>query len=162
MKICRQCNRNLPIEDFYIHARMADGRLNKCKTCVKTRVAVHREANLDRIQAYDRSRADAPHRVAKRQEIATHLPTQVKRIYQKKYRHKYPTKARARSVFARARRKGLVIKPADCQQCGTVKRLHAHHDDYSKPLEVRWLCASCHGAHHKTENERRRQERIAA
>lgn len=32
--------------------------------------------------------------------------------------------------------------------CGSTK-VHAHHDDYSMPLDVRWLCSPCHRAHHR-------------
>lgn len=28
-------------------------------------------------------------------------------------------------------------------------KVQAHHDDYSKPLEVRWLCVPHHALHHK-------------
>lgn len=35
----------------------------------------------------------------------------------------------------------------DCEVCG-VPNAHAHHDDYSKPMEIRWLCKSHHYLHH--------------
>ena len=34
-----------------------------------------------------------------------------------------------------------------CEVCGKPKT-HAHHDDYAKPLDVRWLCPAHHGLHH--------------
>jgi hypothetical protein len=40
----------------------------------------------------------------------------------------------------------LVRQP--CEVCGTTRKIDAHHDDYSKPLEVRWLCRSHHRQHH--------------
>lgn len=52
--------------------------------------------------------------------------------------------------FARAVKDGRVVKAAACEDCGRDNtRLEGHHDDYSKPLEVRWLCGSCHRLHHK-------------
>ena len=39
--------------------------------------------------------------------------------------------------------------PENCETCGVLDTwLQRHHDDYSKPLEVRWLCRSCHQKHH--------------
>jgi transposase-like protein len=35
-----------------------------------------------------------------------------------------------------------------CETCRAKNNIHAHHDDYTKPLDVRWLCASCHKRHH--------------
>ena len=41
----------------------------------------------------------------------------------------------------------LVRQP--CEVCG-VERVDAHHDDYSKPLDVRWLCRGHHLEHHRS------------
>jgi ribosomal protein S27AE len=38
--------------------------------------------------------------------------------------------------------------PHDCENCGAPDA-HAHHDDYSQPLDVRWLCRACHGIEHR-------------
>lgn len=35
-----------------------------------------------------------------------------------------------------------------CEKCGSEKRVHRHHDDLSKPLEVVFLCQACHVARH--------------
>lgn len=40
------------------------------------------------------------------------------------------------------------LKPKPCEKCGSKKNVIAHHDDYSKPLKVRWLCESCHRLYH--------------
>lgn len=40
------------------------------------------------------------------------------------------------------------IEPQPCEICGE-SRAYAHHDDYSKPLEVRWLCKRHHVEWHK-------------
>lgn len=50
----------------------------------------------------------------------------------------------------------LIRKP--CEICG-VEPTDAHHDNYNKPLEVRWLCRKCHAEWHK-DNEPIRKEAI--
>lgn len=55
-----------------------------------------------------------------------------------KYRAKNPDKVKARELA----KKKIPLKP--CDVCGEVKSIR-HHEDYSKPLEVRFLCA----LHHK-------------
>ena len=59
-----------------------------------------------------------------------------------KYRRDNPQKYAAQLAITHALRKGT-IAPLPCEQCGNP-RTEAHHDDYSKPLEVRWLCKHHH------------------
>lgn len=41
------------------------------------------------------------------------------------------------------------LKRQPCEVCGSEHRIHAHHDDYSKPLDIAWLCAKHHHQRHK-------------
>ena len=60
-------------------------------------------------------------------------------------RTKWPEKTKARSTLNHALTAGKVTKPKQCSISGCKDTyLHAHHDDYKKPLKVRWLCAKCH------------------
>ncbi|HEU4430301.1 MAG TPA: hypothetical protein VFT98_16190 [Myxococcota bacterium] len=53
---------------------------------------------------------------------------------------------------------GRLKRAKSCSKCGLrasrIDKIHAHHPDYSKPLEVEWLCALCH----KREHARIRKE----
>jgi hypothetical protein len=57
-----------------------------------------------------------------------------------------PEKVRARRILMQAKLRGKVT-PQPCEVCGATK-IEAHHDDYSKPFEVRWLCRVHHTAIH--------------
>ena len=50
----------------------------------------------------------------------------------------------ASSLVAYHVKAGNMSKPDQCQECGAVRKLEAAHHDYSKPLDVRWLCVPCH------------------
>lgn len=64
------------------------------------------------------------------------------------------TQHNAAKVIASALAKGELTRPEHCESCGKHKSeqgncsINAHHDDYHKPLEVRWLCISCHKRWH--------------
>jgi hypothetical protein len=51
----------------------------------------------------------------------------------------------AQQAVKRALKKGVLVKPDCCEQCGGSGMLHAHHNDYEKQLDVVWLCVPCHG-----------------
>src|ERR1035437_1407019 len=61
---------------------------------------------------------------------------------------KWRTRSHAVSQVSQAKKKGTLI-PVPCQECGIAKT-QAHHDDYSKPLAVRWLCLACHRLWHRS------------
>lgn len=74
---------------------------------------------------------------------------------------------RARAMVRRAIARGTLIRPAACERCGAVpKCVLAHHIAYSQPLNVAWLCPSCHRLAHprpphapKPDSARARVER---
>jgi hypothetical protein len=50
------------------------------------------------------------------------------------------------------RPKGRVHLRHRCKYCGSSRNVDAHHEDYDKPLEVTWLCRSCHAKLHSILN----------
>lgn len=54
-----------------------------------------------------------------------------------------PDGYRAHNVANNAIRDGKLNREP-CQICGAAEHVHKHHRDYSRPLEVTWLCARCH------------------
>ena len=57
-------------------------------------------------------------------------------------------KGRARQRVRDAIKAGKLARDKACQLCLKECRTHAHHHDYSKPLEVTWVCTQCHGKIH--------------
>ena len=62
----------------------------------------------------------------------------------KRARIKHREKFLARAKVRYAVKIGKIEKPKKCEVCEKVKSLQGHHEDYSKPLEVIWLCSGCH------------------
>ena len=133
-KVCRGCGELKPFTAYCPHAQMADGRLNYCMDCVKARVRRHREKNIDRVRDYDRRRAKKPERIGQIVERA------------RRFRDQHPEKYRAHYIVSNAIRDGR-LERRPCDVCGRPDS-HGHHEDYSNPLDVIWLCPVCHSALH--------------
>lgn len=155
MKKCFKCEAVKPLDDFYKHAQMADGRVNKCKECNKKDVTDHRNKNIERIRKYDKERALLPHRVQARADYAKTSKGKESGVKAKiAYSNRNPIKKGASTMVGNAVRDGKLIKPSNCSNCGIDhKKIHGHHDDYAKPLDVRWLCSPCHNLWHKENGE---------
>lgn len=102
---------------------------------------------------YQRMYAKTPkgrerHRLA-RSRYAVNHPDRVRanrEIQQTRSRIEYPKKYVARYTVANALQDGRLTRGV-CEVCSDP-RTEAHHDDYSKPLDVRWLCKKHHEEHH--------------
>lgn len=135
LKTCFKCGAEKPRTEFYKHSKMADGHLNKCKLCTKIDVKERRRTD-PKVQEYDRKRG-----------------SRQSKGYLKEYREKYPNKYKAHNKVNNALRGGKITKPDKCSCCDSDFAVVAHHDDYLKPLEVRWLCQICHLRWHSEHGE---------
>lgn len=138
MKKCFKCGAEKPLSEYYKHPKMADGHVNKCKECNKLDVRTHRKEN-ESVREYDRLRGNRQ----TKEDLA-------------RYRQENPNKYNAHRLISRLVKSGLIQKLTSCEICldqGGKKGLHGHHDDYSKPETVRWLCAKCHHRWHAVNGE---------
>ena len=126
MKTCFKCKRELPVSEFYRHPQMGDGHLGKCKDCTKADAQGRYWSDPDAMSEYERKRSAFRERKEKKRE------------YEQKRNAAFPEKKRAQRLVCSALKSGKLTKQP-CEVCGKDK-VQAHHDDYSKPLDVRWLC----------------------
>jgi len=68
--------------------------------------------------------------------------------HSKNWNRENPEKRRAQKRVEYALKVGKLVRQA-CERCGATQRVQAHHDDYTRPLEVMWLCPIHHGERHR-------------
>jgi hypothetical protein len=134
MKVCVQCGAEKPLTEFYKHKQMSDGYLNKCKSCKKEYQKEHRLENVEYYRSYDKQRQK--NRDRQKAIQASSL----------RWRKRNPDKYKAQTAVGNAVRDGKLVKEP-CQVCGD-QSVHAHHEDYTKPLDVVWLCPKHHSEKH--------------
>lgn len=155
MKKCFKCGQEKEQTEFYKHPQMGDKTLNKCKQCTRKDVAENlAKRMLDpefRIKEAERHRKKA---IKQRSNPNYKVDPLKKREAMRKYKEKYPQKHKAKQLVANAIRSGkLNVFP--CSKCGAINS-EAHHEDYSKPLEVIWLCPKHHAERHVEINDAKR------
>jgi len=135
-RTCKKCLATKSLTMFYAHPNGLYGHDSKCKECAKRASTQRRNRNIESVRAYDRARGSRMTNDDLRQ-----------------YRAANPEKSRAHQLVGKAIKKGTMTRPDVCEDCGGGHYIEGHHDDYSKPLSVRWLCAACHKQHHARENK---------
>lgn len=155
-KRCARCGETKSLDSFHRNRARTDGRQTFCKECNSAGARAWERTNRQRAAAnkrqwgrVNRDRAD---------EIA------------KRKRERYPEKERARNALNHAIKRGDLKRPTHCEECGGRGEptadgrspLQAHHADYSKPLEVEWLCSKCHGSLHRPSTREAPRPPLAA
>lgn len=156
MKKCFICSDIKPLKDYYRHSKMADGHLGKCKSCTRRHTS-ERHARMSQNPEWVESEIER-HRQKSRLarslgKVSPHT-NKGKIAWEQRNEHK----RKAHFAVANALRDGKIEK-LPCMICGKSPA-QAHHDDYSKPLDVRWLCVTHHNEHHNEVRKAIRMERI--
>jgi transposase-like protein len=148
-KKCKKCQAELPVDTgFYDND-------NTCKECRKSRVRQNRKDKIDYYKEYDRKRANRSDRVEARKRYAK-TPEGIEAGNRSKiaWIRRNQKKKWAANCVCNAVRDGKIVKPTECEACGNPAiRIEGHHDDYDRPLDVKWLCSKCHREWHKLNGE---------
>ena|SRR3990167_9115190 len=145
-RVCRECKENKPITDFARNSMSTDGHIWICKPC-------YHKVYGERIKIANRN-----YRIKLRPILQKKTATSVRRRrklnlekYRKAGRERYKRDYHISKTATKVRwaiENGKLIKPRYCSCCGCERKIQAHHEDYSKPYNVIWLCSSCHGFLH--------------
>ena len=135
-KRCRICLQIKDISFFYERKNcLSNPYRNECKKCSNLNMIRHRKES-------------EPYRIKSRIWASNYMKTRRKEKgfstrASNIYRKENPEKVRAHEKIRSAMKNGT-IKRQPCEICGKIKFIHAHHPDYSKPLDVKWLCPIHH------------------
>lgn len=164
-KTCPACGCSKPLTDFTKSRNRPHGVGSYCKECHNARGREQRKTEA--AKEWRREWRKRPEQMEQRRAYERdYIKTPARRRYLKKqkavYRSNNADKEFARNVIYRMLRNGTLVRPDACSECGVSplneadgrSGLHAHHDDYSKAREIRWLCRPCHTDYHRREEAR--------
>lgn len=123
MKKCNKCLKEKSWDKFYKNRSRKDGFENACKECER-----NRKRGSKGLKEYMKN-----YRQTHKAEL---------REGWKKWRKANMPQFRANLRVADAIRRGKLVR-GNCEIC-KLPNAEAHHEDYSKPLMIRWLCKQHH------------------
>lgn len=137
-KECKCCGETKPSEEFRKRKDSIDGLHGSCRICSSKRDRRWQRDNREKT-------AESSKRWSSKNK------EKVNAIAMRK-RKNNPERYAVYNIVNNAIRSGKLIRQS-CEECGNADKIQAHHDDYLKPLDVRWLCQSCHtDVHRKHRN----------
>jgi hypothetical protein len=133
-KRCFHCSEIKDLLDFSSHSLGYGGRAPYCRSC---------------FNAMQRLRYLAlPRSVRSPRKPSTEERRQIARQSGIRFRIRHPERGRIYRQVRGALKKGILTRPSICSHCGCSRKLHAHHSDYTQPLQVIWVCHNCHADLH--------------
>ena len=158
MKTCNRCGQSKPLDQFSKHLSRKDGYSTICRECNSSKCHefwVHKKQdanfllkNRERRSASRLLRPDAP-----RDKAAKAAANSI-------WLSRNTEKKRAHSAVNWALKCGRLIRKP-CVICGNPKS-QAHHEDYTKPLDVIWFCHTHHMKHHRNRRAEELLKRATA
>lgn len=130
MRTCSICGKELPETEFYA------SKPKMCKECAKSSSRNYRYSHAEQCREYDKKRNQLPER---KKAMEQHTSNN---------NHNIEGYKKAHNTLLRAVESGEVERPCHCAICGKECKPNAHHNDYKEPLNVVWLCTSCHTTYH--------------
>lgn len=147
MKKCSSCGVEKDFSMFQVRRASKDGLTSSCKHCLSIRDKKRANKPNRVLARFEYSKTERGREARKRATDAYELKNSFAVAESKKrWEDKNPKKKSVHGLVAYAIKNG-VIKRRPCEICGH-KKSHAHHDDYDKPLDVRWLCSRHHQEWH--------------
>lgn len=141
MKQCTVCHEVKPLDDFHRNARSKDGRDHRCRACKSIRSKAHYHGDPERKER----------RIASVKAYQAGPGRMKANATKSAYQTRHAKKRAAHNAVRNALRRGELTR-GPCECCGAEKAV-GHHDDYDRPLDVRWLCERCHKAWHLEHGE---------
>lgn len=132
---CSKCKAIKPLAEFHRNKEGRLGRRSMCKLCDRAYARRWNDQNRDRVRGVRHSWQSR-----NRDKMAE---------YETVYSRRNPLKRKVKSAVQGALRAGRLIRPSTREQCQKECVPHAHHQNYAKPLDVQWLCVSCHERLHR-------------
>ena len=133
MKKCTKCKEEKELNYFAIDRQKKDGLRPRCRECENTE---YREKYDSSVELRQKIRV----RVKNKKNRKKYPEHNKKRTVE--YANKYPERIKAVNAVNHAIRDGK-MKRGSCAICGK-DGTQGHHHDYSKPLDIVWLCRSHH------------------
>ena len=141
LKRCSLCGTDRKLFDFYKDKSKKSGVKSECNPCSRERSRAFHKTNPD----YAKENA---HKYKGKYCKAKYKESNLASVVA--YQERNPIKVKARLAVSKAVKEGTLDKPSLCEQCDSEASLDGHHDDYSKVLDVRWLCKPCHADWHSS------------
>lgn len=129
-KICSKCKTERESSEFSKAQSQKDGLQCWCKECKGKEQRGYRQTERGKE--------------ARRKYQKSESGKESNRRNTRNQRRLCPEKTKARRILNKAIRDGRIIRPSNCESCFKKRFVQAHHEDYSKPLDVDWLCNKCH------------------